>query len=177
MVFGLLLYACNVRELVPHELMLTVNDFPPGWSHDKLIDIPKVAGADARRDSFHYGQGKYWLVTGHQLVVYSDTASAIAAFPIWEKEWYPEVGDWRQPSAATFVPSNPKDHYRLGCTQVVLDIGDVTSCLFLQQHGRLISLITANLDPQAMTLEQFEMALARLDLRFQSWDPTARSTP
>jgi len=157
--------------------MLTVNDLPSGWNHDKQIDIPIVAGADARQDSFHFGQDKYWLVTWHELAVYSDTTGALDAFPIWEKEWYPAVGDWIQPPTANFVPANRHDQYRFGCTQLVLDIGNVTQCRLLQQHGRLISLISSKLDPQAMTLDQFEQALMHLNQRFQAWDTTPTGTP
>jgi hypothetical protein len=167
-----LLSACNARELVPHELTITYHDFPAGWNHDKgVIELKEPGAIAARGDNFHFGK----QVASQELAVYPDNASAKTNFEIWESKWFPAAGDWRRPDTATFVPANPDDSYRLGCLH--FPDSNTTSCRSLQQHGPYLSLILVNLDPQAMTLEQLEYALRRLDQRFQDWDTRPTGTP
>jgi hypothetical protein len=165
--------SCNTRELVSHDLMLSIFDLPAGWNHDKGVENPKVPGANARIDQFLYSPHQDWLVISHEVAIYQSADAAKVAYVEWEGTWFPVVGGWRRPDEATFVPSDSRDLYRLGC----IDFRTYRSCGLLQQHGRLLSLALVNVDPPAITLEQFEAAMTRVDQRFQGFDVLATSVP
>ena len=173
LLFCLLMTACNTRESVSHDLMLSIFDLPEGWNHDKGVDNPKVPGANARVDQFHYSPHQDWLVISHEVAIYQTADAAKAAYFEWESTWFPEVGEWRRPDEATFVPSDSGDLYRLGC----INFRNYRSCRLIQQHGRLLSLVLVNIDPPAITLQQFETTMTRVDQRFQSFDVTVTGTP
>lgn len=101
----------------------------------------------------------------HELAIYPGPSEAAAAYTSWESEYFP-YPYWQEVESFRFRPRDPADTFRFACMPVTINKVPITSCGYLQQHSRFISLVLMNTDGKAITILQLEHAIDRLDERF-----------
>jgi len=152
----------------PFQLLMTPEDLPAEWGRAGS-EAPEVPGAISRLVGFTGStdpQQEYLLVK-HQLAVYPSEQAGKDAYSMWEQKWFPTI-TWQRPPEASFEPRDPSDQFRFACINVKINGFPIMTCTYLQQHRNLVSLVLVNVDGKAITLEQFEQALKKLDERLQS---------
>lgn len=170
-VFALLLVlgSCTQTEPIvfPIELQLRPTDFP------KEVDLisagyDEVEGGVSRTASFGT-EGRLFIVVNHELYLLEGQSTARDLYSEEIEKLFP-AESWQPNEQFSFRPSNQEDQFKFACLESNLGGGSVLSCTLVQQHGRLVSIVHANLDGEILKIEDLEVAVRRLDRRISAWD-------
>lgn len=164
-ILAILLTACNAEKISQAQLKLAQfavkkNDLPEGWHYSGENWYQSLGGENYVRAYQVSDTPKIGF--GHTISAYQIEMEAKEAYSNWENDVF--SGKWDYFEEANFVPSNPNDLYRFECQQIFSDTS-IIYCSYLQQHGRFISHVSVNLDPEFMSFEQLNEILEILDKR------------
>jgi hypothetical protein len=157
--------ACGPRVYLPLELTLSTHDLPPNF-HPGATSIEEIEGGISYGGDFYASSdpSQVYILVKHELAVYPGSSEA-AAYATRANEYFPPAY-WEEVESFRFRPRDPGDRFRFACMPVKINRVPITSCGYLQQHSRFISLVLVNTDGKAITIAQLEHAIDRLDERF-----------
>lgn len=164
------------RPFAPIDLIISVSYFPDGWemSGDKQPSPPGdlVPGSDEndRYTSYKLVNNKYNLAR-HYVLQFDDADEAadwyIEEFPYYFNSNSMAVDEpWRTPPEATFA-SSFADQYFLGCTINNVD-GRKQVCQFMGQYEEFVTIFSASVRSDTMTLAEFEEIVKGIDVTMMS---------
>jgi len=162
----MVLSACNMASPpkdFPYELMLSYQDLPPGW--ERLGgSFPDELGAVSHRVAYSPQPEVSWKAISHQIAIYPDEVSAMAAYPVWEEQWFRP--GWQDVPGAESSLQGINDIYRFGYHDGSIDNISFRSYRFLQLHNNMIILILANADNEFLDLDRLLQVIRSLDSKF-----------
>ena len=152
---------CNIASLT-----LDVENLPPGWESPWVVVPPALETLGAKD-----GDGRYMengqSTASHTVSQYS--GSWLAVFHLWfEREtFFPSVGwDWSDLERIEFRRIFA-DEYRVQCGESNMQHLD-TRCTAILRYGPYISDFTSNIREGAMSVDDFEEIVLKIDGMFRS---------
>ena len=158
----LLLAGCG--NSVPDEIrykMMGSDDVPSDWvifNEDSGEDW----GGQMYNVHFGYGSEPEDPAVEHQLIIYTDSAEAIAGFEEYRDFIY--VEGWSKPAEADFVPASPDDKLEYQCAELKINSEMTYNCFVLQQHENYVSAIGARLG-KSITFDVLNSTLRSIDAK------------
>jgi hypothetical protein len=146
----------------PYDLMVNIIDLTNQFEYFSS-EFPKIDGAFSYGISYVNKSKMIGSNFSHRITIYSDSKSAIDAFPSWETQWFNE--HWTHPSDSTYAPKSSDDIYQIACMDVKINELPTRSCELLQLHNNLIILVLTNINSDNIDFATFEEILTKLDAR------------
>ena len=136
------------------EVHIVKADLSDKWQYKSLDWLE----GNVKSVTYKAGEG---IFLSHDVGVYPGPEAAEFAYSEWEEKWY--AGAWQPRLEATFTPSDPGDQFRYECIDVIANGKPKSPCTFLQQHGRLVSLVLVSIDGESITFDEFNDLLQVID--------------
>lgn len=162
------LSACSIlsSKSIPAGVQLDLSDLPKYFYLDGYESRDVSDALTSRLVSYlaSSSQGYDYLFVKQQMTLYESVEDARRGFDEMEDRRFPTEA-WISPQEVDFRPASKRDLYRDGCIHSIIDGEEIQSCLFLQQHDELVSLVIVNIDGRYINFEMVNSVLMSVDRR------------
>jgi len=102
----------------------------------------------------------------HHLTLFPNSEEALTYFKQAQKAFIP-TAHWQTPTQIVLQPLSGEDAYELKCESSSISS---SACTYIQQHGSLLIIVLANIQPPEMlTWQEFKQILNTIDTRMNQW--------